>query len=214
MKRLTLVVVLLLSLGAMFYVSSCKKDPVYSCDEKLNEYAVQTISEHQSISRDELATMGLDTQFAVYNSLSPSNKARIAREKLSLLLGSDSFTNEEKQHLQLAYDFINTEIYEEDAPNIDSFVNYWEDFAFNALNYDSAKVYWVSHTWLIPNDIPGIPDFAIDDPVFEGGNGGTCNCEWGYICAKAFLPCTKGACTATKWGCGWFFRSPCTGRCF
>ncbi len=99
MKRLSVLTIVIALAVVIFYIPSCKKNEVYSCDEGINNYATLNLVVNQSISRDELAQLGLDTQFAVFNSLSAENKLRVYKEKFNYLLQDQGIPDTEKEHI-------------------------------------------------------------------------------------------------------------------
>jgi hypothetical protein len=90
----------------IYLLLPCKKEPVYSCNEGLNNYAYQTMSGHAGISRDNLAKFGIDTQFAIFMSLPASGKLRIFTEKFALLLEDASISKTDKDHLETLINYV------------------------------------------------------------------------------------------------------------
>ncbi|MFT4062002.1 MAG: bacteriocin fulvocin C-related protein [Edaphocola sp.] len=200
---------LLCCLGLSF-LHSCKKDPVFSCDEQLNDYAVSTMSEHQAISRDSLAKLGIDTQFAIFNSLSSFNKARIFHEKIDLLISIDSIATDDKVHLSSLNDYLTPAIYNDET--LDSFCVNWKSVAFNNLSWDSLKMFTYVETWLSPVEIERYT-LSVVLPEGGGGSGQACKCNSRFACNLGLTSCVTGGCTQTTTGCGFLGDNPCGGIC-
>jgi hypothetical protein len=207
----------LLAASAAFYFVSCKKEKVYSCNDKLNDYATITKKLHQGISRDSLVKFGLDTQFAIMASLLPENKARILKEKIVTLLNDDAINDDDKVHLNTLYKYITPAIYENEHQETDTFLNQWKDFAYNSLHWDQKKMEIYMYIWLTESEMNGIRGGGIylEPAPREGGGGGeyNCNCVSGYLCETVLRrTCIATSCNKVR-NCGFFWNEYCWGRC-
>lgn len=207
----------LLAASAAFYFVSCKKEKVYSCNDKLNDYATINMKSNQTISRAQLVTMGIDTQFAIFNSLSSNNKVRIFKEKIQLLLGMDTVPNDDKIHLKKIQDYITGQIYEENNIESDAFFQNWESYAYNSLKWEDIKMKVYVYTWFTPDELFGRrgSPFTLSPAETDGGGGGAgdmlpCVCRYDFVCGS--WNCADG-CTKTDSGCGIIGTSRCTGTC-
>lgn len=190
------------------YLTSCKKEPVYSCKEDVNNYVMKTMSYNQSISRDSLAKLGLDTQIAVFRSLLPVNKLRIFKEKVDLLMTDDSLSTDDKNHLKALKNYATEAIYDDAADESpDPYLVSWQGTAYNTLGWDSLKMYYLVETWLTLKELRGYYNLEI----YYSTNSCVCNSR--FACNLGFSDCNEGNCSVTKDGCGLFGGNPCKGTC-
>jgi hypothetical protein len=203
-------------ISIVFYFASCTKEKVYSCNEDLNNYAKTTISQHQGISRADLAKLGLDTQFAVMSSLSPLNKARILSEKIDALLIDSAVNNDDKAHLQKLYDYVTPAIYENEHQEQDTFLTHWRDYAYNALQWDQKKMEIYLYIWLTESEMNGFRGGGLylePAPREGGGENANCNCTSGYLCETILRgTCLTVPCNKVR-DCGFLWNEYCWGRC-
>lgn len=85
-------------------VLSCSKqqDKQYACDPELNEWTHNNAARFQNINRKDLSSFGtLDTQMAVYRSLSAEQQASIWIEKLNEVLSGYDLSHNEQAHVVL-----------------------------------------------------------------------------------------------------------------
>ena len=85
MKNIKSIIVSILIIVPVFAITtiiSCnKKEPVYSCNEKIDQKVKKNRDANQSITRYELSHLDdLDYQKGVFLSLTPENKVRLFRE--------------------------------------------------------------------------------------------------------------------------------------
>jgi hypothetical protein len=211
MKKLFLITVVFSLLASFLYVSCKKSEKVYSCNEEINEYAVKTMSSHQNISRNDLVKFGIDTQFAVFNSLSPENRIRIFKEKIEALIIDDSISNADKNHLKLLNNYLSSITdFQDFNPDVDSFVSNWKSYASNNLSWTGLEFYVYVETWLLKDELITM-GAKINLEVYAGG--GACKCTSRFACSFGMSSCASGGCARTDTGCGMLGNSPCTGTC-
>ena len=204
MKKLS---ILITSFFLLFLLFACNKskENLYSCNDLTEEYVQISLTGNQSISRDSLALLPVDTQFAIFRTLTSGNKYRIFQEKIIKLIDEETLTVDEVAHLQSLHDYENFDIYTTSSDSsADSFLVAWEDFARNDLNWDDQKVFIFVETWLSPNEFDGFAGTAQND----------CNCLYSLGC-PGWGHCTYGTnCNIPpKGGCGIMGTSNCKGRC-
>jgi hypothetical protein len=215
MKRLSLLLLAILTIGSAIYLVSCKKEKAYSCDEGLNDYATITMSKHQSISRYNIAKLGIDTQFAIFNSLSFANKIRIMNEKIQSILNIDTVSSTDKIHLKKMSDHLLGKT--DEIIDKDTFINNWKAYAYERLQWDETKMGIYLYTWLLPSEIMRVGSgkasvFTV--PTNESGGGTSqlsCKCSWSWVCGA--WRCADGGCDKTDSGCGFLCLYACTGDC-
>jgi hypothetical protein len=166
------------------------------------------MSGNQGISRDSLAKMGLDTQIAVFRSLSPTNKLRIFKEKIDLLLNDQSISETDKDHLTLLKNYVTEAVYDDSADvNPDSVLVNWQLDAYNVLAWDSLKMYTYVETWLTEPEIRGF--YNLEHTYVKND----CVCNSRFACNLGFSSCNEGGCATTNDGCGIVGSNPCKGTC-
>lgn len=166
------------------------------------------MSGNQGISRDSLAKMGLDTQIAVFRSLSPTNKLRIFKEKIDLLLNDQSISETDKDHLTLLKNYVTEAVYDDSADvNPDSVLVNWQLDVYNVLAWDSLKMYTYVETWLTEPEIRVFYNlehtYVKNDCVYNSR----------FACNLGFSSCNEGGCDTTNDGCGIVGSNPCKGTC-
>lgn len=211
MNKVSSVFVLIMAI-CMLPFSSCKKNK-YSCDDGLNEWATTTRTTNQNITRDQLAAYGLDSQQAIFASLSNENKYRIYQEKIQLVLSTGSFSAAERTHLQSAIDYMKPEYYDAvDESAFDAYFDQWKATASDKFKWDGETMFFMLETWLTKAEISGM--ISGGEPS-GGSSGKSCTCirDW-YCGAWAGHRCkTNTGCTADKRTCGIFSKRACEGRC-
>src|SRR5690349_12848990 len=98
MKKTTVAIFSIIALMAISMFTSCQKHKteLYSCDMNLHNWAAHAREANAGISRDELAKLGIDSQFAVFRSLSNDARLNIYHQKIALALSTETFSDAEK----------------------------------------------------------------------------------------------------------------------
>lgn len=196
-----------------FFVASCskkEKDVQYSCDPVINEWATANRTFNQEISRDSLAGYGLDSQVAIFRSLTSENKFRIFQEKLILLLADSSFTPAEKTHIQQGYAFMQVSYYDSpsDSSVIKSFYSNWANVGVANFGWTPEKIFFIAETWVTK---PELTTLVGTDPAPVNSD---CSCRSDWYCGNwSGQTCDWGSCDVTTAGCGWFGSLNCRGKC-
>lgn len=209
---------------------SCQKNEneKYSCNEDVNDWVIRYKSSFVDITRDQLATLPIEYQQAVFRSLSDDHKAEIWISKLDMVannqIGNDTLIgiiNILKNNC--TSELFKTENYMESLNYLDNM----QDLILQSIDFDSVlfilnfasisfedelnEVYSdyisIDYTWL--EDTDGI---LMEPP------GGTlkCKCKWDITCSLINMGhCDDGYnnCQTTSGGCGLLWMYDCTGGC-
>lgn len=222
-----------------FFFASCKKEESYSCDPNVNEWVKTYKSELADVTREQLVTLPVKYQNAVFESLSPQKKLYIWNEKIDsvLLLEWDEVTKAKivdlKNHLQ-SIDFTRDRF----TPPSNITKNYldaWENDVLSNHRMDSVQFIINFCTFMTYSELdrlvyhPQTIDVSwvesnqdIKDILMRpvGGGGGSastvdCQCRYDVYC-NIFLsddcaPPTGGC--GTTYNCGLLGNSACKGVC-
>lgn len=168
---------------------------------------------NQYISRDSLSKLDFDLQFAVFNSLTPSNKHRIFKEKIDKLYQLYNFSSIELTILEDLYNMDYETFYNNN--NQESISNF-EDSVKQKLGWDDFKFFVNLSTWMMYYELENL----IEGDAWWNNGGSSDDILWNCICRSNFA-CTfglnscvegKSDCIRKK-GCGLFGNLECTGRC-
>ena len=197
-------------------IISCKKksEDIYSCNSVINEKVKKSRTENQNITRAELASKGLDEQFAIFRSLTSENKLRIYKEKIDLLLSTNNYSSIELQYLNSVRNSTSSSVYDLDVDAREELNTYHYNYQKNTLGWSELDIVSSLETWLTENEL------IILQKQLPNGGGGTpptpdCHCRkdiWCDFSGTTGYDCDWGGCKVTS-GCGWLSGSDCKGRC-
>ncbi len=214
-------------------LTSCKKadDQLYSCNKEVNSWVVANKSEVVNLSREQLVTLPLAYQKAIFIAMPKERKCELYKEKLDLLLNSKEFDTNYKRKIEELLSFLTPNIYdhksnEKPANYVSEYLDQWENeiltnyeldttlYSINFCTFMTKKEldYYVNnyknidYSWLKGGDKLLIPNLAA---------GGTCTCRYDIYCSLFLtVDCEEGLnhCTIS-WNCGLLGDSKCTGMC-
>jgi len=216
LKSITLIVFILLSI-----FTSCKKEqPTYTCNPQLNQWAVNNYAKNGGdyTRSDLVAISSLDTQGALYATLTPEAKCAVWKEKFQLakaLVSSDA----EKQYLQVAIDKFQPSFWTSKA-TLDAFrpwADNWGQQAMQQFGWDSTKLFIIAETWLMPEELRCVVDHYNNTPHIEymqqGGSASpACACRYSAAC-QWFVQSCDSKCDEGAYTCGISGTAKCTGVC-
>jgi hypothetical protein len=88
MKTKIFTTITFLGIATLTLLFACKKEKLeggaYSCDPGIQRWASNARLYSQNISRDSLATYGLDSQMAIFRALTSENKLRIIPKRSTM----------------------------------------------------------------------------------------------------------------------------------
>lgn len=201
-----------ITLCIIYLLSSCHKDSkcYYSCDSGINEFVIKNKARLGGISRSDLASYStIDSQIAIFRSLTNEKKISIYNEKINLVMNSYSLSDSEKNHLQKMVDFMKPEYYGEEYNNlVDSFSIQWINEAKTKFNWSDKIIFVFSQSWLTESEI-----MDLARPNTPPGTTPSCNCLSDWACSLATQECNKGVSCNLSNGCGFWGTMKCKGRC-
>jgi hypothetical protein len=227
MKKCKLVIlsmILVTSIFTMTTMISCNKnEPVYSCDEKIDQKVKENRDGNQNITRYELAHLeDLDYQMGVFLSLTSENKVRIFNEKITSEQNNTHLNSNEKAILNQMIAYLVPDHYTTLNAEFQDFSHSKETILRNTYGWDDAKVFIFSNSWMLESEIL---DYIAMKASGGGGHGGggvggvgtnSCTCYYGYYCwikGGGSGTCVTGNCTKPNGGCGVFGTTNCDGKC-
>lgn len=218
---------------------SCQKEENYSCDPIVNDWVHNYKSLLSDVSREQLVTLPVKYQRAVYQSFTPEKKAAIWEEKIDsvLSLNWDSLTRSKILNLKKNLYMIDFSRNRKAPPstNLEKYLNIWENDILSNHRMDSIQFIIHFCTFMTYNELnrlvyhPETIDISWIDsnddiknilllPVGGGGSGAgmvDCQCRYDVYC-NIFLSddCASpsGGC-GTTYDCGLLGTSRCKGVC-
>lgn len=215
MKKIINLLTVLVMVSLM---ASCKKNEasLYSCDPVVHQFVAGTSWE--GINREELSNYQIDTLIAIFRSVSSENKAAIWREKMDLLLATESFSTDEAAFIQSIRDAITPELYVNTPDN-----QAIPDSLENSVKQRAVVYSWseedVLYYFALPHSRTQLIDY-IQKSNKEGGgtsagvNDCSCNFSMNRCRMLDYRICANYGCNVLPSGCGFLFRGSCDGNCF
>lgn len=217
----------ILAVALTICLFSCGKksnDELYSCNPKINSWAVANKARLQQYNRQQLAAvLSIDSQKAIYRTMSPTEQCAIWKEKLQWILDSSDFSSAEKGHIQIAYDYLQP-IFYEDSISLATLATWganWVNEGMTQLGWDSIRVFLIAETFMLPPELNSLREHIIStnggNPQYlpgDDGNKPDCDCLNAVGCQWFVESCDKGGgCRKTDGGCGFWGSSNCSGGC-
>lgn len=196
-------------LGFTTVLISCQKEEKkYSCNEEANQYASINLNVNQSISRENLAKLDYEYQFAVFESLTPENKHRIFKEKVDYILSHKSFNSQETAALNQLKELTPSIIYGNGGEPAEVIKQWKQDAKIN-LGWSDQYIFENVGTWLTAEEL------QIMAGVYTSSNAkGSCTCQSDWACLWSGSGCNyKAGCNVTETGCGILGGAKCKGNC-
>ena len=223
-KSILVSILIIVPVFAITTIISCnKKEPVYSCIEKIDQKVKKNRDANQNITRYELSHLDdLDYQMGVFLSLTPENKVRIFREKITAEQSNNHLNSNEKAILNEMINYLIPEHYTTLNAEFQDYANAKELVLRNTYGWDNAKVYIFTNSWMLESEILDyIALKANGGGGSHGGSGGgngrnPCTCYYSYYCwikGGASGSCVTGTCDKPNGGCGVFGNTKCDGKC-
>lgn len=222
MKKVTLIILLLISSG--IYMTSCNKEEElkYSCDPVLNQWATDNARTLSVSTRDEIVQyLTIDSQFAAYRTLRPANQCNVWKDKLRIVSNTFSLSTAEKDHINTAYNYLQPSMFdgESNISALKTWAEAWKAYGVSKFGWSAEYCYLIAGTWLTPQEIDKYKAYRYNNSsgggLSTGPNASGIDCECYYSLSCSVLDdgsCIDGGCNK-KIGCGVFGTSNCTGRC-
>lgn len=204
---------------------SCSQEIVYSCDEAVDEWVHENISEIRIMARAEWNNLKEDLKIPVYRAFTLQQRVNFWNERLADILSLE-WSDEEIGHIDSLVNFINEHRHflngysfmSDDEKNIfDLFFYQWMDKARTNFKWSDKLLYAIlasgntlldTDGTLSVNQTGGKGTFRSEDAKSQ------CNCskssDW---CTPSSWDCEDSPCEDTFLGCGTMLVYDCTGRC-
>ncbi|HEY9114685.1 MAG TPA: bacteriocin fulvocin C-related protein [Bacteroidales bacterium] len=216
----------------MFFFQSCKKENKYSCSQDINDWVTTYKSGFADITREQLASLPIGYQIAVYRSFSSLKKYEIWNEKLNLVK-----TQEWDELMQNKINELDNVLKPEIFTNDDgsnqkeivlTILDNWQTSVLGELRMDSLDYFISFYTIMTEDEIsmlvnnPEAIDYSWlkggDEITMEPGPGGggahDCVCSWSMGCSIFMNSACDETITCNQVdGCGFFFLYKCKGMC-
>lgn len=223
----------LLLLFVVYCLSSCQKDPLYSCDPSIEKWASENLSAINRLDREQLLNLGNDSyRKAAYRGFSSEKKQKIWKEKY-LELKKLNWSKAEWEHIDLIYSLVLDDkisiINSLDVENDDEllkFIYRWQEHASEVLGWNKKQIFAICYS--IGEVINKQGDLALNYERnnrlvrTEPGAGFECSCsQVSSYCdildheGPDYTTCRTpegGGCKKIP-GCGLFWQFECTGMC-
>lgn len=204
---------------------SCNNENIYSCNDAIDEWVHDNLSEIRVMSRAAWTTLDEEVKAPVYRAFTNQQRVDFWAKKLEELLLLD-WNEVEKEHIVSAYSFIKTNPHFLDGYNIlsDEEKNKFDLFFYKWIEKGKAELHWsmelmygiiASGNRLI--DKRGTLLTTVNQTGSRAAVLSTseseCNCskssDW---CTPSNVFCDDAVCDIVG-GCGTFWSSDCDGRC-
>lgn len=192
-----------------FAIISCEKEKAYSCNEEANQYALINLNTNQNISRDSLAKLPYEYQFAVFESLTPENKHRIFKEKVDYVIKHNTLNAKEIAALEELKALNPVIVYNHPEEEPVAVIAQWEQKVKINLGWTDQIIFEHVGTWLTTAEMQTMA------ASYDMSNAkGACNCTSMWACIWSGSGCNhNNGCKKTQSGCGIIGNSKCDGTC-
>lgn len=130
---------------------SCNNENVYSCDDTIDEWVQDNLSEIRVMSRTAWTTLEEDIKAPVYRAFTNQQRVDFWIEKLTDVLSLD-WNEAEKEHIASVIDFVNQHpnyldgydyLADDDKNTVDLFFYEWEEKAKGEFNWSKELIYGI-----------------------------------------------------------------------
>ena len=202
-------------------LQSCNKEVVYSCDEIVNEWVHENLSDIRVMSRSEWNKLEEDLKMPVYRAFTHQQRMNFWNDRLSEILKLE-WLDEEKAHIETLLDFINNNQYifegygmmsDKEKNTFDLFFYEWKDKAKIDFDWSDSLLFSILASGNTMIDTKGtllVTDNMLNSRSLKPTSVCICStssdwCETSY--------CEGVPCEETFLGCGTIFAFDCNGRC-
>lgn len=221
------------SLLLLAFVSSCQKEPCYSCDDGVDSWAHENIEKISLMSKTEVVELHLEKQRAAFRIFEPNKRKKLWSDKM---VEVRNFLNseEELQHFSIMENFIERHTFDEDITHEQ------EKFLFDWFDEGKEKFGWTDYFRIsafmrlgkVVNNEKEFKELYVKDLLSynnepKSGNDVTlsqimalnvanaetsCDSRWCLDCNLIGGTCLTG-CSNTSTGCGWAWSQSCNKNC-
>ncbi|MBQ3250968.1 MAG: bacteriocin fulvocin C-related protein [Bacteroidales bacterium] len=205
----------------MFLVTLISCSKTLSCDPLINEWAKANCDYYELASREEIISLPMSRQRAIYVGLSGERKVQLWREKAKMVIETGILTEDEKCLYQELFNYITPYHYEtkQGSEELLCFVVAWKERVLRQYNWDEMKLFYLTNIWMTEDEFYNA---ILADNLYtkSGGNAGintkTCECIYSVYCSTSGLGSTCSTYPSCRQGtnsCGIVGSSNCTGTC-
>lgn len=207
------------------FLQSCNNEVVYSCDEIVNEWVRENISNIRIMSRSEWNNLEEDFKIPAYRAFTHQQRVNFWKNRFCEILKLE-WSNEEKTHIELLLDFIDNNQYifegysmmSDNEKNVfDLFFYEWKDKAKVDFGWSDSLLFSILASGNTMIDTKGtllITDNKVNSRALKPYS--TCNCsrssDWCISSSSSYI-CENVPCEETTNGCGTIWVYDCNGRC-
>ena len=215
---------MLVVMGLLFFACEAEENTqVYSCNESVNEWAKQNLSDIRNIKRSDWNKLDEAHKNAAYVAFTQGQRVLLWKGKIEQVL-SLGWSENETNHIKELQNFIDQNpvylqgkrLTEQQANQLDLFAYKWMTKAENDFGWDKKLIYAIiaSANNLIDKD-GNIEIHTHQKRVLRSGESGStsdCNCNQTYdFCLTNH--CEDSKCEEASIGCGWILAYACNGLC-
>lgn len=196
-------------------------ESMYSCDPEVEAWTKANAESYASASREEIASLSLDRQRAIFRALSGEQKVQLWHGKLQSIMLDIALTDSEKQELSTLFNFLEPRHYDtkKGLKEIQDYATAWETKMRTEYNWTDEKLYFYTHTWLTKTEL--------DAAILQEGlvslrkaarneDAEDCNCRYDSDCRyeSGGSDCDSDKnCKLVRPGCGALNAFSCDGLC-
>lgn len=203
---------------------SCNQETIYSCNESVDEWVHENLSEIQLMSRSEWNSLDEGLKTPVYRAFTLQQRVSFWNERLTDILALE-WSGEEREHINSIIKFINTHrhflggysLMSDDEKNLfDLFFYQWMDKAKIDFKWSDKLLYAIlaSGNTLLDTNGTVLINQASSRVALLSDTEPKCNCsrssDW---CTPNGWDCENTPCKTDSPGCGTMWAYDCNGRC-
>lgn len=203
---------------------SCNNEVVYSCDENINEWVHENLSDIRIMSRSEWNNLEEDIKVPVYRAFTHQQRVNFWKNRFSDILALE-WSDEEKAHIGLLLDFVNDnqyifegyDIMSDKEKNIfDLFIYEWKDKARVDFGWSNSLLFSILASGNTMLDTTGtllITSNKKNSRYLEPYSSCNCSTSSDWCDSSSINECEKKSCDDSTYGCGTIWIYSCNGVC-
>lgn len=219
MKQIFTLVIL-----ASLCLYSCNNEVVYSCDENINEWVHENLSDIRVMSRSEWNNLEEDIKVPVYRAFTHQQRVNFWKNRFSDILALE-WSDEEKAHIGLLLDFINNNQYifegydimsDKEKNVFDLFIYEWIDKAKVDLGWSNSLLFPIlasGNTMIDTNGTLLITNNKANSRALTPYSSCNCSTSSDWCDSSSINECEKKSCEDSTYGCGTIWIYSCNGVC-
>ena len=206
----------------MFLFFSCEQesDTSYSCNRKINEWAIQNIEVIQQMSRNSWLELADSLKIAAFRAFTPNQKYHFWKEKFQEVKDLD-WSEEELEHIVKAETFLDNhrffysmKLTDDQKDELETFFYLWEKESKQKFGWTKTINIGIAGTGYRLVDIDG----KVDADERQMNSTTDCHCNIKMLSDFCNIgghlgACVKEDCNIGDFGCGWLWLEDCNGIC-